>query len=196
VENKVEDTMLRYQKHKVRRADTGARLACARQLLALKTKYTREDLQNPFVVARIDFSPDLSDNEIKRLIIQQFSNSTRALYAGPGAFTGSRTPSAVSKPEPETGGEVVEEESGDSEEDEKKENLESQVRTLMKDEVITENERARIEAGLKEGMDEPGLKKGLSWLKDQIQERRAILKKEKEEAEQLSMPWEQGEQDE
>jgi hypothetical protein len=193
VESKVEDTMLRYQKHKVRRADTGARLACARQLLALKNKYTREELRNPFVVARIDFSPDLSDNEIKRLIIQQFAGSTRALYTGPTALTGPRVPSAVGKPEPETGGEVIDEEPGEDEHE--KESMESEVRKLMVEEVITEAERAKIKAGLEQGMDEEGLKKGLKWLKNQIERRGAILRREKEEAkgEQLRMPWEKGE---
>jgi pimeloyl-CoA synthetase len=61
--------------------------------------------------------------------------------------------------------------------------------------VITEEERAKIKAGLEQGMDEEGLKKGLTWLRNQTERRGAILRREKEEArgEQLRMPWEKGE---
>jgi len=192
IEDKIEDMMLRLRKHKVAKADTGAHLRCVRDLLGIKGGYTREELKKEFVVARIDFVPDLSDPRTKELMINRGASAMTGLYAGPSGAPAVGHSSPMTRPAVEAEAEPVE---AQSEDDEKKENLESEIRMLMKDEVITESERARVEAGLREGMDEPGLKKGLSWLKDQIEERRAILKKEKEEAEQLSMPWDEGGQD-
>jgi len=192
IEDKVEDMMLKLRKHKVAKADTGAHLRCVRDLLGIKGGYTREELKKEFVVARIDFMPDLSDPRTRELMINRGASAMTGLYAGPSGGPAVGHSSPMTRPAVDAEAEPVE---AQSEEDEKKENLESEIRMLMKDEVITENERARITAGLEEGMDEAGLKKGLSWLKDQIEERRAILKQEKEEAEQLSMPWDRGKQD-
>jgi hypothetical protein len=187
VEDKVEDMMLKLRKHKVAKADTGAHLRCVRELLGIKSAYTREELKKEFVVSRIDFMPDLSDDRTRELMINRGASAMGGLYAGPSTAPAVGHSSPMTRPAVDAEAEPVDEE---HEEDEERARLESEMRALMKNEVITESERAKITSGLKEGMDMAGLKKGVGWLKDNIEERHAILKKENEEAKQLSMPWE------
>jgi hypothetical protein len=198
IDEKVEEMMLKLRKHKVAKADTGAHLRCVRDLLGIKSGYRREELKKEFVVARIDFLPDLSDPRTKDVMIRRGASAIGDLYAGPSVTPAITAPPAMTPSIVDAETEPVEEEAGESEpekeEDDTKE-METEVRKLMVEEVITEEERRKIKAGLEQGMDEEGLKKGLKWLKNQIERRGAILRREKEEArgEQLRMPWEKGE---
>jgi len=68
--------MLQWRKNKLMRAETGAMLRVIRAALGMKSQYTREELEKPFVVPRIDFSPDYSDPEVRKAII---SNGIQAM---------------------------------------------------------------------------------------------------------------------
>lgn len=46
----------------------------------IKQKYTRAELERPFVVLRVAFQPDMADPDIKRMVTQQALGGTRALY--------------------------------------------------------------------------------------------------------------------
>ncbi len=62
--------MIQWRKNKLMRAETGAMLRVIRAALGMKSQYTREELQKPFIVPRIDFAPDYSDPEVRQAIIQ------------------------------------------------------------------------------------------------------------------------------
>lgn len=80
VEQQVRSEMLQRRKSVLQLAETGARLRCIRALLAVKSHYTREELAKPFVVPRIDFSPDYNDPEVRRIILQHGLQATSRLF--------------------------------------------------------------------------------------------------------------------
>lgn len=51
----------------------------------IKQKYTRAELDKPFLVIRVAFQPDMQDPDIKRMVTQQALAGTSALYAAPPA---------------------------------------------------------------------------------------------------------------
>jgi len=59
----------------------------------LKQKYTRQELEKPFVVLRVVFMPDMSDPEVKRFITERAMGGTAALYPNARALP-------VAEPEP------------------------------------------------------------------------------------------------
>lgn len=80
VEQQVRAEMLQWRKSLLQRAETGARLRCIRALLAIKSHYTQEELRKPFVVPRIDFSPDYSDPEVRRIVLQHGLDAASRLF--------------------------------------------------------------------------------------------------------------------
>lgn len=46
----------------------------------IKQKYTRAELEKPFVVIRVAFQPDMNDPDIKRMVTQQALGGANALY--------------------------------------------------------------------------------------------------------------------
>lgn len=54
--------------HRATRCESGARNRVIRALLGLKQKYSKAELQKPFVAVRITYQPDYNDPETKRLI--------------------------------------------------------------------------------------------------------------------------------
>lgn len=62
--------MIQWRKNKLMRAETGAMLRVIRAALGMKSQYTKDELQKPFIVPRIDFSPDYNDPQVRQAIIQ------------------------------------------------------------------------------------------------------------------------------
>lgn len=62
----------------------------------IRQKYTRAELQKPFLVLRVAFQPDMSDPQTRRLVTEHALGSTATLY--PQA---AQLPSHTSAPEPE-----------------------------------------------------------------------------------------------
>src|SRR5712692_9999085 len=85
----VQQDLLRKRKHKLRLAETGAMLAVIRALLAIKSVYTREELDRPFIVPHVIFSPDVADPEIRRALLASSLRATQDLYGAtpPAALT-------------------------------------------------------------------------------------------------------------
>ena len=81
IEYRVSKRMVEVQKHKVALAESGAKNRAIRSL-GLKSSYTEEDLQKPFVVPRIDFNPELAlaDPELKREIVREAMAAGTQLY--------------------------------------------------------------------------------------------------------------------
>lgn len=78
---RVRKRMVEVQKHKVALAESGAKNRAIRSL-GLKSSYSEEDLQKPFVVPRIDFNPELAlaDPELKREIVREAMAAGTQLY--------------------------------------------------------------------------------------------------------------------
>jgi hypothetical protein len=88
----VQQDLLRKRKHKLRLAETGAMLAVIRSLLAIKSVYTREELERPFIVPHVIFSPDVADPEIRRALLASSLRATQDLYGMTPAALTFRTP--------------------------------------------------------------------------------------------------------
>lgn len=79
-EQQTRSAMIQWRKNKLMRAETGAMLRVIRAALGMRSQYTREELQKPFVVPRIDFSPDYSDPEVRRALIEHGAQAMGALF--------------------------------------------------------------------------------------------------------------------
>jgi len=85
IEADVDREMASFKKHILARTETGAINRVMRGLLALRSQWTKAELEKPFVLMRIDFQPDASDPDVKRYLLQQGDQAARALYAEPQA---------------------------------------------------------------------------------------------------------------
>ncbi|WP_288959433.1 hypothetical protein [uncultured Aminobacterium sp.] len=72
--------MIQWRKNKMMRAETGAMLRVIRAALGMKSQYTKEELKKPFVVPRIDFSPDYSDPEVRQVLLQNGATAMAGLF--------------------------------------------------------------------------------------------------------------------
>ena len=82
--------MLQKRKFKLRLCEAGAMNRVLRMLLGIKQAYTTEELQKPFVMARIVFRPDFTNKEVRDKFIDASIKSMVGIY-GPGAAAPSRT---------------------------------------------------------------------------------------------------------
>lgn len=82
-EASVKKEMLQKRKFRLQLAQTGAMDRVIRKILGLKSTYKKEELQKPFVVPKICFSPDVSDPETRRILLQQGMEATNALFGPP-----------------------------------------------------------------------------------------------------------------
>lgn len=76
--------MLQWRKNKLMRAETGAMLRVIRAALGIKSQYTAKELEKPFVVPRIDFSPDYNDPVVRQALIQHGVSAMSALFGSAG----------------------------------------------------------------------------------------------------------------
>jgi hypothetical protein len=65
------------------KAMTGARLRVIRALAGLKGQYTKTELQKPFAVPSVTFSPDYNNPEVRRMMFMQGMNSASSLFGAP-----------------------------------------------------------------------------------------------------------------
>lgn len=85
--------LLQKRKHKLKLAESGAMNRVIRALLGVKNNYTKKELENPFVVARVVFRPDYSDPAVRKQLTQASIEAMSSIY-GPqrGAFKMSSGP--------------------------------------------------------------------------------------------------------
>lgn len=72
--------MMQWKKNKLMRAETGAMLRVVRALLSIKHHYSPGELNKPFAVPTVDFTPDYSDPEVKRMIAAQSLKAASDLF--------------------------------------------------------------------------------------------------------------------
>jgi hypothetical protein len=115
VEAHVSSALIQWRKTKLQRAETGAMLRVIRMALGIKSTYTAAELSKPFIVPRIDFSPDYSDPEVRRALIEhgvrameglsaQLAPSTPAFALPPGMVRQPVEPSTPPATGPHDGG--------------------------------------------------------------------------------------------
>ncbi|OPY64119.1 MAG: hypothetical protein A4E56_00173 [Pelotomaculum sp. PtaU1.Bin065] len=79
-ENQTRTNLIQWRKNKLMRAETGAMLRVVRALLAIKHQYSTQELQRPFIVPRVDFSPDYTDPEVRRMVTEHGIKATTELF--------------------------------------------------------------------------------------------------------------------
>lgn len=57
------------------KALTGAILRVVRALIGMKGQYTKDELNKPFVLARVNFAPDFSDPEVRKAMLEHGLNA-------------------------------------------------------------------------------------------------------------------------
>lgn len=70
------------------KAMTGAILRVIRALIGMKGTYTIEELKKPFVIPRVTFSPDYSNPEVRRAMLEQGMSSMTNMFGSTKALTG------------------------------------------------------------------------------------------------------------
>jgi len=84
VEKSVKRDLLQKRKFRLQLAQTGAMDRVIRLILGLKGTYRRDELEKPFVVPKIAFSPDVSDPKVRDLLLRQGMDATNVLF-GPAS---------------------------------------------------------------------------------------------------------------
>lgn len=80
VDRNVERRMLQERRFLVQKTETGAALRLGRSMLELDWKYTREQLNRPFVVPRVSFEPDWKDPDVKAAMLEKMASGAAVLY--------------------------------------------------------------------------------------------------------------------
>lgn len=80
IERSVLVNMTLLRKTAAEKAMTGAILRVVRALTGMKGQYTKAELQRPFAIPRVTFSPDYSDPEVRRAMLSQGMNSIGSLF--------------------------------------------------------------------------------------------------------------------
>ena len=62
--------------------ETGACNRVVRAMLAIKSTYNPGELSRPFVIPRIDFAPDMTDPDVKRMIMDRAAGAAAAMFPG------------------------------------------------------------------------------------------------------------------
>lgn len=73
---------LQEREHGPRKVESKAINAAIRQVLHLPHTFTAQDAAKPFLVVGYQFTPDTTDPEIRRIVIEAGMNASRQLYAG------------------------------------------------------------------------------------------------------------------
>lgn len=97
IERSVLVNMTLLRKTAAAKAMTGAILRVIRALTGMKCQYTKKELQKPFAIPRVTFSPDYTDPEVRKAMLSQGMNSIGSLFGA--------TPNIVAIPDTLTGGE-------------------------------------------------------------------------------------------
>lgn len=84
IERGVLINMITLRKTMAEKAMSGAQLRVIRALLGVKSGYTKEELQRPFMIPRVSFSPDSTDPTVKMAMINRGLNATSSMF---GAYT-------------------------------------------------------------------------------------------------------------
>lgn len=80
ITDKTHSDIIQWRKNKLGRAESGAMLRVIRAALGMKSSYTRAELEKPFVVPRIDFTPNYNDPSVRQALIDHGVASMASLF--------------------------------------------------------------------------------------------------------------------
>jgi len=83
-EGQIQGEMRKERTFSMRKAESGARGRVIKGFVPIKSAYSTEQIEKPFVVVRYIFSPDLQDAIVKTQVLAGFQNAATSLY-GPQA---------------------------------------------------------------------------------------------------------------
>jgi len=92
--------LLQKRKHKLKLAESGAMNRVIRAVLGMKSTYTKKELEQPFVVARVVFRPDYSDPEVRRQLTEASIDAMTSIYGPPRGAYKAGAPAPGSDPGP------------------------------------------------------------------------------------------------
>lgn len=92
IERSVLVNMTLLRKTFAEKAMTGAILRVIRALVGMKGTYTVEELKKPFVIPRVTFSPDYSNPEVRRAMLEQGMSSMTNMFGSSKALTSGMQP--------------------------------------------------------------------------------------------------------
>lgn len=102
-EEQTRSNLIQWRKNKLMRAETAAMLRVVRALLNLKMQYAPSELKKPFIVPRVDFSPDYTDPEVRSLLLQHGARAMGDLFGqAAGQAQGLPAGEAIERPFKET----------------------------------------------------------------------------------------------
>jgi len=106
IETTVRDEMISFKKHVAARAESGAKNRAIRSAYGLKSSYTPEEISRPFVIPRVVPSFDVSDPEVKKMVLGDALGIIPELYGrAPEVLLPPALPAATDEPdEPDTAG--------------------------------------------------------------------------------------------
>lgn len=80
IETTIRDEMISFKKHIAARTESGAKNRAIRSAYGLKSSYTRDEIARPFVIPRLVLSPDMSDPEVKKMVLGEALGIIPELY--------------------------------------------------------------------------------------------------------------------
>lgn len=80
--------MQQWRKTAVRRAESGAMLRAIRSALGMKMQFTAAELQKPFAVPRVEWAPDMSDPQVRQMVLAAGVHAMTGLFTQIPAMTG------------------------------------------------------------------------------------------------------------
>ena len=101
IEDKTRKEVRRRRKYKDQLCESGAQARVKRDLLGLKTFYSKEELQRPFVVVRVVLKPDYEDPQIKMLLTQAAISAQGQVFGELPGGPMARIPAPGSTPAPQ-----------------------------------------------------------------------------------------------
>lgn len=81
-EREVASELARMRQHRLSMVETKAYNRAIRAALKIKQAYSPKELEEPFLVPHIDFVPDYSDPETRRIALVAQANESAAIYGG------------------------------------------------------------------------------------------------------------------
>jgi len=85
IERSVLVNMVLLRKHAPQKAITGAILRVIRALTGMKGQYTEDELRKPFVLARVNFSPDFNDPWVRQEMLKSGVASINSIFGNSNA---------------------------------------------------------------------------------------------------------------
>lgn len=79
---KADEEALKFRRYRVGRCETGAYLRAIRAMLTIKGDYTPTELEKPFIVPAVHFSPDMSNPEMRAMVVNAGKLAIHELWGG------------------------------------------------------------------------------------------------------------------